>query len=102
LTSFNQIALTHTRFRSALAACLRTNQVNYMGWLITKHMKTAGSAAPVWALFIQWAVDKYGQSLDHHARRLLSDFLKAVSPELQAAVHRDLEEVVVRTTSSQE
>jgi len=98
LTSFNQIALTHTRFRSALAACIRTNQVNYMDWLITKHMKTAGSAAPVWALFIQWAADKYSLPLDRHAQRLLRDFLKAVSPELLAAVHGDLEGVVARTS----
>ena len=57
LTCFNQIALTHTRFRSALATCLRTNQANYVELLITKHMKSAGSGAPIWAIFIGWAAE---------------------------------------------
>jgi hypothetical protein len=63
-------------------------------------MTAAGSAAPVWALFIQWAADKYSLPLDRHAQRLLRDFLKAVSPELQAAVHSDLEGVVASTPAT--
>jgi hypothetical protein len=97
---FNQVALRHTQFRSALATCLRSNHVTYLEWLVTRHMTAAGSAAPVWALFIQWAADKYGLPLDRHAQRLLRDFLKAVSHELQAAVHRDLEGVVACTTAT--
>lgn len=97
LNSFNQIALTHTRFRSALAACLRTNQTQYMEWLITKHMKAAGSGAPIWAIFMHWAADKFSLPLDHHATRLLSDFLYAVSPELKTAVHIDLDGVLPHT-----
>ncbi|PUE55710.1 hypothetical protein B9Z37_03985 [Limnohabitans parvus II-B4] len=102
LNDFNQVALRHTQFRSALATCMRSNHVTFLEWFVTRHMKAAGSAAPVWALFIQWAADKYGLPLDRHAQRLLRDFLKAVSPELQAAVHRDLEGVVGRTTTTQE
>ena len=100
VNDFNQVALNHTRFRSALAACMRTNHVTYLEWLVTRHITAAGSAAPVWALFIQWAADKYSLPLDRHAQRLLRDFLKAVSPELLAAVHRDLDEVVGRTTAT--
>jgi len=99
---FNQVALNHTRFRSALATCMRSNHVTYLEWLVIRHMTAAGSAAPVWALFIQWAADKYGLLLDRHALRLLRDFLKAVSPELQAAVLRDLEGAVGSTTATQE
>ena len=100
VNDFNQVALNHTRFRSALAACMRTNHVTYLEWLVTRHITAAGSAAPVWALFIQWAADKYSLPLDRHAQRLLRDFLKAVSPELLAAVHRDLDEVVGHTTAT--
>lgn len=96
VNDFNQVALRHTQFRSALATCMRSNHGTYLEWLVTRHMTAAGSAAPVWALFIQWAADKYSLPLDRHAQRLLRDFLKAVSPELQAAVHRDLEGVVAR------
>jgi hypothetical protein len=81
---------------------MRTNHVTYLEWFVTRHMIAAGSAAPVWALFIQWAADKYSLPLDRHALRLLRDFLKAVSPELQAAVHRDLEGAVGSTTATQE
>lgn len=69
LTSFNQIALRHTRLRSALAACLRTNQANYMEWLITKHMKAAGSGAPIWAIFISWAAENLSVELDRPLHR---------------------------------
>jgi Ca-activated chloride channel family protein len=93
LTSFNQVALTHTRFRSALAACLRTNQVNYMDWLITKHMKTAGSAAPVWAIFISWAAENLAIELDPHAERMLRDFLSPIDGDLQKTIYAELSEL---------
>jgi hypothetical protein len=93
LTSFNQIALTHTKFRSALAACLRTNQANYMEWLITKHMKTAGSGAPIWAIFISWAAENIAIELDRHAERLLRDFLSTIDSDLQSAIHAELSEL---------
>lgn len=95
---FNQSALNHNQFRSALAACLRLNHGGYLEWLVTRHMSAAGSAAPVWALFIEWAADKFSLPLDRHAQRLLRDFLKAVSPELRNAVHKDLKGVEGRTT----
>jgi hypothetical protein len=100
VNDFNQVALRHTQFRSALATCMRSNHGTYLEWLVTRHMTAAGSAAPVWALFIQWAADKYSLPLDRHAQRLLRDFLKAISPELQALVHRDLEGAVGRTTAT--
>jgi hypothetical protein len=59
-------------------------------------MTAAGSAAPVWALFIQWAADKYSLPLDRHAQRLLRDFLKVTSSELRNGVLEDLEEAVSR------
>jgi hypothetical protein len=93
LSSFNQIALTHTRFRSALAACLRTNQANYMEWLITKHMKTAGSGAPIWAIFISWAAENLTIELDRHAERILRDFLSPIDKNLQTAVYAELSEL---------
>jgi Ca-activated chloride channel family protein len=93
LTSFNQIALTHTRFRSALAACLRTNQANYMEWLITKHMKTAGSGAPIWAIFISWAAENLAIELDRHAERILRDFLSPIDSDLQNAIYAELSEL---------
>jgi hypothetical protein len=93
LTSFNQIALTHTRFRSALAACLRTNQANYMEWLITKHMKTAGSGAPIWAIFINWAAENLAIELDRHAERILRDFLSPIDSDLQSAINAELSEL---------
>jgi hypothetical protein len=100
VNDFNQVALRHTQFRSALATCMRSNHGTYLEWLVTRHMTAAGSAAPVWALFIQWAADKFSLPLDRHAQRLLRDFLKAIRPELQAAVHRDLEGAVGRTTAT--
>ena len=90
LNSFNQIALTHTRFRSALAACLRTNQTQYMEWLITKHMKTAGSGAPIWAIFMHWAATHFSIPLNSDAQRLLNDFLSTVDKDLQAAIGSEL------------
>jgi hypothetical protein len=93
LTSFNQIALTHTRFRSALAACLRTNQANYMEWLITKHMKTAGSGAPIWAILISWAAENLAIELDRHAERLLRDFLSPIDSDLQNVIYAELSEL---------
>jgi Ca-activated chloride channel family protein len=93
LNNFNQIALTHTRFRSALAACLRTNQANYMEWLITKHMKTAGSGAPIWAIFISWAAENLAIELDRHAERILRDFLSPIDSDLQNAIYAELSEL---------
>ena len=93
LTSFNQVALTHTRFRSALAACLRTNQANYMEWLITKHMKAAGSGAPIWAIFISWAAENLSVELDRHAERILRDFLSPIDSDLQQSIYAELSEL---------
>lgn len=93
LSSFNQVALTHTRFRSALAACLRTNQANYMEWLITKHMKAAGSGAPIWAIFISWAAENLSIELDRHAERILRDFLSTIDSDLQNAINAELSEL---------
>lgn len=90
LTSFNQVALTHTKFRSALAACLRTNQANYMEWLITKHMKAAGSGAPIWAIFISWAAETLSVELDRHAERILREFLSPIDSDLQKAIYAEL------------
>jgi len=91
LNNFNQIALTHTRFRSALAACLRTNQANYMEWLITKHMKTAGSGAPIWAIFISWASANLSIELDPHAARVLSDFHSSLDRDLISTIQEELD-----------
>ena len=93
LTSFNQTALKHTRFRSALAACLRTNQTNYMEWLITKHMKAAGSGAPIWAIFIRWATENLSVELDRHAESILRDFLSPIDSDLQKAIYAELSEL---------
>jgi Ca-activated chloride channel family protein len=101
VNDFNQVALRHTQFRSALATCMRSNHGTYLEWLVTRHMTAAGSAAPVWALFIQWAADVYRLPLDRHAQRLLRDFLKAVSPELQASVLNDLEGLIQNSISNQ-
>lgn len=91
LKCFNQAALAHTQFRAALATCLRTNQAGYLQWLVTKHMKAAGSGAPIWAVFINWASEKFFVHLDRHAERLLRDFLKTVKPEVQTMVRADLD-----------
>lgn len=91
LWSFNQAALSHKHFRSALAACLRTNQAGYLQWLVTKHMKSAGSAAPIWALFIQWAAAHFAVQLDRHAERILRDFLASVNAEFGAQIHSELD-----------
>lgn len=98
LTSFNQTALKHTRFRSALAACLRTNQTNYMEWLITKHMKAAGSGAPIWAIFISWAAENLSIELDQHAERILRDFLSPIDSDLQKAIYEELSELKQEAT----
>jgi hypothetical protein len=93
LNSFNQIALKHTRFRSALAACLRTNPTHYMEWLITKHMKTAGSGAPIWAIFIKWAAENLTIELDRNAERILRDFMSPIDSDLQSAIYAELSEL---------
>jgi Ca-activated chloride channel family protein len=94
LKCFNQAALSHTQFRSALATCLRTNQAGYLQWLVSKHMKAAGSGAPIWAVFISWVAEKFLISLDRHAERLLRDFLKSVKAEVQATVRAELDALV--------
>lgn len=92
LTSFNQTALKHTRFRSALAAFLRKNQTNYMEWLITKHMRAAGSEAPIWAILISWAAKNQFVELDRHAEKILRDFLSSIDGDLQKAMYAELSE----------
>ena len=91
VSDFNLAALDNNQFRAALAICLRTNQAGYLQWLVMKHMKAAGSAAPVWAVFIAWAAETFSIQLDRHAERLLRDFLKSVQPTVQDAVLADLE-----------
>jgi hypothetical protein len=93
LWNYNHTALSHRQFRSALATCLRTNQAGYLQWLVTKHMNSAGSAAPVWAIFISWAAVKFSVQLDRHADRLLREFLKSVTAELQDEVRANLNEL---------
>ena len=90
LNGFNQAALNHVQFRSALAACLRMNSAGYLQWLVTKHMKAAGSAAAIWAVFISWAAEYFSVPLDRHAERLLRDFLKTILPKTLEAVLADL------------
>lgn len=91
LSDFNLACLGHNQFRTALAVCLKTHQANYLQWLVLKHMKAAGSAAPVWAVFIAWAADAFAIELDRHAQRLLRDFLKSVQPTVQEGVRADLD-----------
>ena len=88
---FNRSALTHNQFRSALAACLRTNQAGFLQWLVTKHMKAAGSAAPVWAVFMNWAAERFSIPLDRHADRVLRDFLRSMKPGVLEAIRADLD-----------
>jgi hypothetical protein len=94
--SFNQAARTHARFRSALAVCLRSKQGNFLHWLVTKHMQSAGSAAPVWAVFIAWASDKFRIPLTPEADKALRDFMPTVPSEVQAAIRGDLEALVLK------
>jgi hypothetical protein len=63
-----------------------------MEWLITKHMKTAGSGAPIWAIFISWAAENLAIELDQHAERILRDFLSPIDSDLQSAIHAELSE----------
>jgi hypothetical protein len=90
LSDFNLVAMNHTQFRSALAVCLKSNQAGYLQWLVMKHMKAAGSAAPVWAVFIAWAAEHFSVHLDRHADRLLRDFMKSIKPVVQDDVRADL------------
>ena len=64
-----------------------------MEWLITKHMKTAGSGAPIWAIFINWAAENLAIELDRHAERILRDFLSPIDSDLQSAIHAELSEL---------
>jgi hypothetical protein len=91
LKCFNQAALSHTQFRAALATSLRTNQAGYLQWLVIKHMKAAGSGAPIWAVFISWAAKKFCINLDRHAERLLRDFLKSVKVDVQETIRAELD-----------
>lgn len=93
LWNFNHSALSHKQFRSALATCLRTNQAGYLQWLVTKHMKTAGSAAPIWAIFISWAAVKFSVQLDRHAERILREFLSSIKNEFQETIRAELDEL---------
>lgn len=93
IKEFNQAALGHNQFRSALAACLRTNTAQYLQWLVAKHMKAAGSATPIWAVFLTWAATRLSVPLDRHANRLLREFIKTISLELQNDVLADLEAI---------
>ena len=93
LWGFNHTALSHSQFRSALATCLRTNQAGYLQWLVTKHMKTAGSAAPIWAIFISWAAVKFSVQLDRHAERILREFLSSIKNEFQETIRAELDEL---------
>lgn len=93
--TFNQAALNHNQFRSALAVCLRTNAANQLQSLVAKHLQAAGSAAPIWAVVISWAAMHFSIPLERHAERLLRDFLKTVKSEIQEAVLLDLETIEV-------
>jgi hypothetical protein len=64
-----------------------------MEWLITKHMKTAGSGAPIWAFFINWAAENLAIELDRHAERLLRDFLSPIDGDLQKTIYAELSEL---------
>lgn len=98
--TFNQAALNHNQFRSALAVCLRTNAANQLQSLVAKHLQAAGSAAPIWAVVISWAAERCSITLERHAERLLRDFLKTVKSEIQEAVLLDLETIEVNVSIS--
>jgi hypothetical protein len=65
-----------------------------MEWLITKHMKAAGSGAPIWAIFISWAAENLDIELDRHAEMLLRDFLSPIDSDLQSAIYAELSELI--------
>lgn len=98
---FNRTALLHTQFRSALAEVLRHNPAGYLQWLVTRHMGSAGSAAPIWAIFIVWAAEAYTLNLDRHAERLLRDFMAAIDAEMVETVRGELEDLRAREPSTQ-
>jgi hypothetical protein len=64
-----------------------------MEWLITKHMKAAGSGAPIWAILISWAAENLSIELDRHAERILRDFLSPIDSDLQKAIYAELSEL---------
>lgn len=64
-----------------------------MEWLITKHMKAAGSGAPIWAIFISWAAENLSVELDRHAERILRDFLSPIDSDLRKAIYADLSDL---------
>ena len=64
-----------------------------MEWLIIKHMKAAGSGAPIWAIFISWAAENLSVELDRHAERILRDFLSPIDSDLQKAICAELSEL---------
>ena len=90
---FNRTALHHTQFRSALAEVLRQNPAGYLQWLVTRHMGNAGSAAPIWAIFIVWAAETYTLNLDRHAQRLLRDFMAGMNEQMAELVRGELEDL---------
>ena len=90
---FNRTALQHTQFRSALAEVLRRNPAGYLQWLVTRHMAAAGSAAPIWAIFIAWAAEAYTLNLDRHAERLLRDFMTGMNEQMVELVRGELEDL---------
>jgi Ca-activated chloride channel family protein len=96
VNDFNQIALHHTRFRSALAELLRLNPASYLQWLVTRHMAAAGSAAPVWAIFITWSAKTYNLNLDRHAERLLRDFMAGMNERMVELVRGELEAIAFK------
>lgn len=93
--AFNQAALSHSQFRPALAVSLRTSSTDYLLWLVIKHMKVAGSAAPIWAVFISWAVERFSVTLDRHAERLLRDFLRSINADFQEQVRAELDALTI-------
>jgi Ca-activated chloride channel family protein len=56
-------------------------------------MKTAGSAAPIWAIFIIWAAVKFSVQLDRHAERILREFLSSIKSEFQETIRAELDEL---------
>jgi hypothetical protein len=56
-------------------------------------MKTAGSGAPIWAIFINWTAENLAIELDRHAERILRDFLSPIDSDLQSSIYAELSEL---------
>ena len=56
-------------------------------------MKAAGSGAPIWAIFINWAAENLAIELDRHAARILRDFLSPIGSDLQNSIYAELSEL---------